>query len=241
LFELIGLTFATLFLFLIAAAAGSFYAGIAWFLVRNRECRRLPLILFAAAIPIFSAAYFWLCVAMLPGESLFGDISQPLPNGYSLQALGKMPDFASINKGNSLSNETVALSECIGSLTVSGPFVAGRYSHPFGSFDPKPNEGYFVFDTRTGQFVDFRSLHELESKFGHSAHLVPTQFFRSREPAYKRQQMINKIVMFAPPTLATLGYILCLLCFPLVKDLNNHTGWRGSAHPHPSTPPNIYT
>ena len=213
MFELIGLMFATLFLFLVACVIGCSIAFAAWLIVRNRVCRRAPLVLIAAAIPIFSAAYLWLCIAVLPGESLFGDINQPLPNGYSLQALGKMPDFATINKGDSLSYGSVGLPEYVGSLAASGSFVAGRYSHPFDSFTPRPDEGYFIFDTRTGQLTEFRTLNELELKLGHPIHLVKTQFFRSEESSYKRQPAMNKAIMFAPPATIMIFYILWLLHF----------------------------
>ena len=217
MFELIGLAIATLFLFLISCIFGFLFGFTAWLLIRNRECRRRPLILYAAAIPLIFAAYVWLCMAILPGESLFGDISQPLPNGYSLQALGKMPDFATINKGDSLSSGVVMLSECIGSLEVSGPLIAGRYSHPCDSFNSKPDEGYFIFNTQSGQFADFRTQTDLELRLGQPAHLVPTTSFRSIEPSYRHQQNINRAIMFIPPTLVIIGYVLWLLHFPLIK------------------------
>jgi hypothetical protein len=71
----------------------------------------------AFAIPILSAAYLWMCIAMLPGKSLFGDISQPLPNGYVLTGLGKMPDFSYVQKqaaGVDTSNEPA----CVARLEV---------------------------------------------------------------------------------------------------------------------------
>jgi hypothetical protein len=226
LFELIGLAFATFLLILLAAAAGSVFAAVAWLVVRNRECRRISLVLFAAAIPILSAAYFWLCIAFLPGESLFGDISQPLPNGYSLQALGKIPDFATINKGDSLSSGAVTLTECIGSLAVSGPIVAGRYSHPFGSFEAKSDEGYFLFDTRNGKSTEFRTFRELELNLGQPIRLVSTSLFRSSELSFKRQQRRNRIIMFGPIVAAVIGYIFWLLHFPR----------RNISQEHPASP-----
>jgi hypothetical protein len=128
MFELIGLLFATMLLFVLAAVL----SGITWLLVRKTSAPRKRLIFAAASIPIISAAYFWLCIALLPGESLSGDISQPLPNGYLLEALGKMPDFASISNPKS-PNSYNGLSECISQLAVYGPLVAGQYSHPFGT------------------------------------------------------------------------------------------------------------
>jgi hypothetical protein len=208
LFELIGLAFATIFLFALSAVAGTVFIGVAWLIMRKKGSKT-PSVLIAGAIPVLSAAYLWLCVAILPGESLFGDISQPLPNGYSLEALGKMPDFATIKQGNSLSNPH-GQSECIGSLAVYGPFVAGRYSHPFGTFVSEPNEGYFILDTRDGQFADFKTIEELETRLDRKANLVTTTSFRSSEHSYERRQTLNKVIMFTPPVIATITYFLWL-------------------------------
>jgi hypothetical protein len=164
----------------------------------------------AAVIPVVSAAYLWLCVALLPGKSLFGDIAEPLPNGYTLKALGKMPDFASIDSPRN-PNSYNGLSECIGKLAVYGPLVVGRYSHPFGSFSAKEDEPYFMFDTRDGRNVDVASLAELESDLGHCVQLVEVQFFRSREPAYLRQQRLDLAIEICPPVFAVV--ILMALVF----------------------------
>lgn len=98
----------------------------------------------------------------------------------------------------------------LGTLEVFGPLVAGRYSHPFGTFAPKPNEGYFILDTHVGQFTDFKTIAELEARLGRKINLVSTTSFRSTEAAYKRQQTLNKIIMFAPPIGATIAYFLWL-------------------------------
>src|ERR1700760_365929 len=128
MFELIGLLFAIGMLFALAAVASIVLAGLRGLSVRNRQTPRNRLILAAALIPLFSVAYLWLCIALLPGESLFGDISQPLPNGYTLEALRKMPAFASVSNAKS-PNSYNGLTECVGKLAVCGPFVAGQYSH----------------------------------------------------------------------------------------------------------------
>jgi hypothetical protein len=112
MFEMIGLLIATGFLFALAALASAILAGLTWLYVRKRRAPRIRLMLAAAVIPIVSAAYFWLCIALLPDESLFGDIDQPLPNGYALKALGKMPDFASIDNPKTPYSYN-GLSECI--------------------------------------------------------------------------------------------------------------------------------
>jgi hypothetical protein len=201
MFELIGLLFATMLLFALAAILAAALSGITWLLVRKTSAPRKRLLFTAASIPIISAVYFWLCIALLSGESLFGDISQPLPNGYLLEALGKMPDFASISNPKS-PNSNNGLSECIGKLAVYGPLVAGQYSHPFGSFAAAPNEPFFIFDTRSGQNIDLPTLVDLQARLGHSVRLTEVQFFRSQEPSYRARQNVNKVVMFGPPIIA---------------------------------------
>jgi hypothetical protein len=226
MFELIGLLFATIFLFVLAAIAAAILAGMTWLLVRKSSMPRKRVIVIAALIPFASAAYFWLCIGLLPGEALFGDISQPLPNGYTLKALGKMPDFASIDKTDSPSAGYNGLSQCIGRLAVYGPLVTGQYSHPFGSFDAAANEPFFIFDTRDRQHTEFPDLASLQAALGHSVSLIDVQFFRSQEPAYRRQISVNRAIMFGPPIIA-LG-ILAI-----------YTLRRRALHP--SSPPNIYT
>ena len=201
MFELIGLLFAIGMLFALAAVASIVLAALTWLSVRNRQTPRKRLILAAALIPLFSVAYLWLCIALLPGESLFGDISQPLPNGYTLEALRKMPDFASVSNAKS-PNSYNGLTECVGKLAVYGPFVAGQYSHPLGTFDAKPNEPFFIFDTRSGQHLDLPAIADLQNNLGHSVQLTEVQFFRSQEPTYRARQNVNKVVMFGPPITA---------------------------------------
>lgn len=160
---------------------------------------------------MLSAGYLWLCVALLPGETLFNDISQSLPNGYSLEALGKMPDFAYIVRGSSLSDRSVNLTELVGSLAVQGPLVIGQYSHPAVSFYAHANENYFVLDTRTEKFQDYTNFDLLMAKQGHSIELVRTDCFKSQEPSYLKQQASNRRTMFLPPLLASGAYIIFLL------------------------------
>jgi hypothetical protein len=200
-FDLIGLVFDIGFLFALAAAASAILTGAVWLFLRRSDRPYKPLIVAAALIPIASAAYFWLCIALLPGESLFGDIDEPLPNGYSIQALGKMPDFASISSPRS-PNGYNGLTECIGKLAVYGPFVVGQYSHPFGDFTAKPDEPFFLFDTRSGQNQDLPTLDSLQDRLGHRVQLTEVQYFRSQELSYRRQQRMNREIEFAPPIIA---------------------------------------
>ncbi|MDP9049952.1 MAG: hypothetical protein M3O31_04400 [Acidobacteriota bacterium] len=214
MFEIIGLAFATLLLFVVAAVVGCVFAGIVWLIVRTRQCHQSKFLLIAGAIPIASAAYLWICVASLPGETLFGDISEKLPNGYSLQGLGKMPDFAEIVTGNSFGNGEEHLPQCVDSLQVIGPLVVGKYSHPPGTFDPAPLEPYFIFNTQTGQHIEFNAKPEVEKLLGRTIQLVPSQSFQSGEESAIRQRRRNKEVMFCPPILLAALYLVSVFRLP---------------------------
>jgi hypothetical protein len=225
MFEFIGLAIATGILLGLAVVASIVLAGLTWLCLRNRHAPRKRLMLAATLLPILSAAYLWFCVALLPYESLFGDISQPLPNGYMLQALGKMPDFASISNPK-MPNSYNGLSECIGRLAVYGPLVIGQYSHPFGSFEAKPDEPFFVFDTSNGQHTDLPSLIALEGKVDRPVNLVEVQFFRSTEPGYIKRHRANEAIEFGPPIILLLALIMFI------------GRYRAGI---PAPPPNIYT
>jgi hypothetical protein len=205
MFEMIGLLIATAIFFALAAIVAAILGGSTWLYVRKKEGPRVRLVMAAALIPLLSAAYMWLCVALLPGETLFGDISQPLPNGYMLTALGKMPDFASISNPQLPSSHN-GLSEYIGKLAVYGPLVVGQYSHPFGTFTAKSSEPFFIFDTVNRQTIDLPNLIDLQNKLGHPVVLTAVQFFRSQERSYRIQQNINRVIMFAP-TIIALGIL----------------------------------
>jgi len=202
MFELIGLLLATAFFFALATVASAILGSLTWLLVRKRPLApRKRLLAAAVVIPLASAAYIWLCVAILPGESLFGDINEPLPNGYVVKALGKMPDFADISDPTN-SWRAAPLSEYVGKIAINGPLVIGQYSHPFGEFKPNPNEPYFIFDTSTGKTTDLPTLSALQKTLGHPVDLAEVQFFRS--PLATRRRRIDNTIELGPPLLALL-------------------------------------
>jgi hypothetical protein len=210
MFEMIGLLIGTAILFVLSLIAGLIYAGIAFLILWKRPRGRIPLLVLAAAIPVCSTAYMWLCVAVLPGESLFGDISQPLPNGYTLQALGKMPDFATIHQGDS-NFGPLLVSQYIGRVNVEGPLIVGQYSHPFDAFDGDGHEPFFTFDTRTAAHVDYPTQSALEATVGHALTFSPVQSFRSHESSYVRQQRLHRIVFFLPPAFVSVMFFVILI------------------------------
>jgi hypothetical protein len=158
--------------------------AIAWLLSRRL---RIFLTAFAIALPPLCVVYLFVCGALLPHESLFGDISQPLPNGYYIRALGKMPDFAGIGWSADIS------------------------SNPYATFDPHPNEAYFLFDTKTATHKDFPTLAALEASIGHPVSLVEVQYFRSQEPEYLHQKRLNELICFGPMFIALSALVTMIL------------------------------
>jgi len=211
MFEIIGLLIATGVLLAFASIVSVVLATLTWLLMRKRSGPRKSLITAAILIPILSAAYIWLCVAHLPGKSLFGDISEPLPNGYIVEALGKMPDFASISNPKFPLDGYNGLTEYIGKLAVDGPFVVGQYSHPFGGFEAKPNEPFFMFDTRSGKNIDIPTLNELQNRLGHPIALTEVQYFRSPLAIARRRK--ENWIEFGPPVVVLLLFILSIPLF----------------------------
>jgi hypothetical protein len=102
--EIIGLLI-TMFLLVAAAfVVGSICAGVVGFLLktRNQPWRKASLV--AGLFPPSATAYILACVILSSMVSsflgtpdfAFGDISQRLPNGYTIEALGKMPECGHI-------------------------------------------------------------------------------------------------------------------------------------------------
>jgi hypothetical protein len=200
--DMIGVAIATAFFFALAFVCSAFLAAVTWLLIgKQRQAPRKRLALFALAIPMAAAAYFWLCTLVLPGESLFGDISEPLPNGWVVEALGKMPDFADIKAPQSPLRDP-HLTECVGKIAVDGDLVVGQYSHPFGTFSANANEPYFIFDTKHATTIAFPTWIELQNKLGHPITLTEVQFFQS--PLAATHRKVVRAIEFTPPIAALL-------------------------------------
>jgi hypothetical protein len=209
MFELIGLAIGTVILFLLATIIGSIFAFGAWIAFRRKVPSPRSWAIAAFAIPILSAACLWMCIAMLPGKSLFGDISQPLPNGYVLTGLGKMPDFSYVQKqaaGVDTSNEP----GCVARLEVVRTLIIGQYGEWCRTTAPnaKPEDKYFVFETLTGKLINFPNLGEAEHNLGQPAHLVSSEAFESPDPLAIHQRMRNTIIEVGPPVMATLVFFV---------------------------------
>ncbi len=217
MFEIIGLLIDIAVSLAVGAIVGAAFAFVAWLLIRKRTVFKLVPLLGAAAVPVLSA--IWIIAGVLffavafPGRSytLFGDIVEPLPNGYYLMALGKMPDFAQINDGSDFSSGSIPLSKCVGGIAVEGPLVVGAYSHPFGEFTAEGNQGFFLFDSRTGAVHEYDTLNEIETSLGHPVAIVRVDEFHSQQSFYVRDLAWERDVLFGPPIAAILAYLVFLI------------------------------
>ncbi len=214
MFEMIGLVIGLFVLCCLCTMLGLLIAAVAWLLFWKRR-RPKRLIFIAASIPLFSLGYVIACAILfaivVPNQpdQIFGDISEPLPNGYVLTAIGKMADYAYIGTEDPWKTQPKLLGG-IHSLEVDDQVVFGAYSHPevgFPDLIAPPNVGYFVFDTRTGQIRNLKSMRELVALAGHPMHLVDTPSFRSQDPGRVRLRETENWIYCFPP------FSALLLCF----------------------------
>lgn len=214
MFEMIGLVIGLFVLCCLCTMLGLLIAALAWLLFWKRR-RPKRLIFIAASVPLLSLGYVIACAILfaivVPNQpdQIFGDISEPLPNGYVLTAIGKMADYAYIDTKDPWKTQPKLLGG-IHSLEVDDQVVFGAYSHPevgFPDLIAPPDVGYFVFDTRTGQIRNLKSMQELVAAAGHPAHLVDTPSFRSQDPGRVRLRKTEDWIYFFPP------FSALLLCF----------------------------
>lgn len=206
MFEMIGMLVGLVFLGGLAFLLGLLLGVAAWLLFWGRR-RPKRLILMIASIPLLSAGYVIGCAIVfavfVPNQpdEFFGDFSEPLPNGYVLTGLGKMPEFAFIDSKPSEKKQPRLLGG-IKSIEVDGQTVYGAYSKP-GSW---PAESFapvdtccFVFDTQSGQVRNLKTMPELSAAAGHPVHLVDSQFFRSKEPGRIILRRVENTIYILPP------------------------------------------
>ena len=190
---------------------GFLIAAAAWLLFWGRP-RPTTLILKSALVPLVSLGYVLTCAIafkiFVPNQpdQFFGDFSEPLPNGYALTGLGKMPEYASFDTDDPGKNQPSILGG-VQSLELDGQTVYGVYSHPKSGFRDSVAPAdicCFMFDTRSGQVQNFKSIQELNAAAGHPTRLVESQFFRSRDPGRIRLREVENTIYLLPPGVALL-------------------------------------
>src|SRR5579863_4685217 len=212
--EFIGMLVGLFIVTCLCALAGLGIALCAWLLFWGRK-RPKKLIFVTALVPTLSIVYLVVCaivfVIFVPNQpdQIFGDISEPLPNGYVLTAIGKMADYAYIDTRDPWKTQPKLLGG-IHSLEVDNQVVFGAYSHPevgFPDLIAPPDVGFFVFNTQNGQIRNLKTMQELIAAAGHPLHLVDTPSFRSHDPGRVRLRNTENWIYFSPPVAAL------LLCF----------------------------
>jgi prepilin signal peptidase PulO-like enzyme (type II secretory pathway) len=222
MFEFIGLLFDLFILGVLSVLLSCIFAGVVWLLFWGRRHPK-RLILMAGLIPPISAGWLLFCAVLftlfVPNQpdEFFGDFSEPLPHGYVLTGLGKMPEFSYFESTPPMMHQPPLLG-CVKSLEQDGEVVYGAYGHLNQEAVPSElsgteNHGYFVFDTRNGQVKNFATFNELTAYARHPLHLVESQFFRSQDLGRRLLRQIENVIYFGPPIAATLLCLFFLIRF----------------------------
>ena len=218
--EMIGALIGALVLGAFFVFLGLLIAVLAWHLFWGRR-RPKRLILMAALVPPLSVGYVIACAVVfaifVPNQpdEFFGDFSEPLPNGYVLTGLGKMPEFAYIDSKQPNKNQPQLLGG-LKSIEVDGQIVYGAYSRPGNwpaeSFAPV-DTCCFIFDTINGQVRNLETMQELNAVAGHPVNLVESRLFRSKEPGRIILRRLENAIYFLPPVAALLFCLYRLVRF----------------------------
>jgi len=205
--DFIGDLFALAFLVCLASAAGAGLAFTVWLLTRGRGPGHKRLVLLGASLPLASLAYAFIFEIafglFVPAahETFPGDIDEPLPGGYSLKGLDKMPEYSFITRSPDFTGQ-VQVPSNIASIAVEGQLVLGsfRTRQPWDTL-PLPS-GFFAFNTATSTEMLFANKAELDSFAGHSVSLIETSRFSSREPKVKLLRRLGLVGDVFLPILA---------------------------------------
>jgi hypothetical protein len=217
--EFLGLLFGFAFLNLAFLSAGAVIALAGWWTFPEQR-RPKRLIFITACVPILSLYYFVACtigfILFVPDRfpPFSGDFNEPVPHGYILTGLGKMPEYSYFESTPPMMQPH--LRGGVRRLELDGEVVYGAYGHlddgsGFGGRDQ--DQGYFIFDTRTGEVRNISTIAQLNTAAGHPVHLVDSQSFRSQDPYQVRLRRIESWVYLGPPIAAFLYCVYRLIRF----------------------------
>lgn len=227
MFEIIGLMIGTVIFFGLAITLGLVFGLTAWLVFWGRR-RPKRMIALAVIVPPFSALYIFLCAILLmifvPNQPdlFFGDISEPLPNGYILKGLGKMPEYSYFDVASS-GKQYSGMRGGVRRLGVDWQMIYGAYGSITDNqlISTNHDNGYFILNTRTGQVKNVDTISQLNAEAGHPVQLIESQFYRSREPAAILLRRIDNFVLFGPPAVAIIFVAFLLIrkrCKPQATD-----------------------
>jgi hypothetical protein len=189
--EIIGRLLMMFILMGLASGAGVVCAGLVYLLLRKEKTRRIEASLLAGLFPPVVMGYLLACLVassifstwLWTPDILFGDINEPLPNGFYLRALDKMPEAGRIER----ENDAIAGVAWVSDLQVAGPLVLGKYDYTyFPKSEKEKSRNLFLFDTRSGIIEDFANESDLAAAANARVHLTPTPKFRGERRLYQR-------------------------------------------------------
>jgi branched-subunit amino acid transport protein AzlD len=205
--EILGRLLMIIVLMSAASLAGIVCALLIYFIFRLRRRSSFRAYLAAVLYPPAVMAYLLACLifsSILSGflgtpDLFFGDIRENLPNGYTLEALDKMPECGHIQRaGNSLFQ--VAWVE---GVQIAGPYVLGEYNY---TYFPKTADdvgrNYFLLDTRTGKLSNFATESALGAAVSVNVHLTPTPNFHGLRTFQSRVATLLLFLLAVIPPLA---------------------------------------
>ena len=174
-----------------ASIVGAVCVLVVYLLLRraNRKSPRACIV--AGLFPPAVMGYLLGCLflsSMLSGplgtpDLVFGDIDEPLPNGFTIEALDKMPEAGHIQKVGDSSIQVA----WVGAVQIDGPYVLGKYDYTyFPKTEKDTGRDFFMFDTRTGEVSNFASEAGLASSAKTNIHLTPT-------PSYHAPHSLKKL------------------------------------------------
>ena len=219
--EFIGDLIALALLCCLATGTAASSAFIAWLLTRNRGAEHRKFVFLGASLPPASlAAYiitFEIAFALLvpaAHESFPGDIDEPLPEGYTLKGIDKMPDYSFITWQEGIAPRTQAqVPSNIASVAVEGPLVFGSF-RTRQSWDTLPlPSGFFVFNTATSTTTLFSTKAELDAFAGHVVPLLETSRFSSREPTVRYLRRLGGLIQISVPILALIFLLMKIFAY----------------------------
>ena len=231
--EIIGRLIMMAALVSMACIAGALSSLSVYLLLRMKKRPNCGACLIAGVFPPATMAYWLGCLiisSILSGtigtpDLVFGDINEALPNGYTLEALDKMPEAGRIVKAGD-SRIGIAF---VRSLQVKGLYVFGSYDY---TYFPRTSEeigrDYFLFDTRTGETTNFKTEDQLASAVQETIHLTPTEYFRGPEGGGQRVLTAAFVFLLAVPPLAIGLWLLFRLIMLLRSPRHPLPGWLGS-------------
>jgi len=208
--------------------AAGVYALCAWLKLRYREpgrrskdywreARRSPTFLSymlacTTAFLVFGPAHL---------QKPFSEDSEPLPNGYVLNAPFERASVWSAPRREAGFSRIEYLPEpnrqtvngYVRSIEIDGPFVSGAYNWRYDSSpgkDTDANQGYFAFNTSKGKVVDFRSAAELSRSAGHALNLIDAASFHSSDTRHKQSLILERAIVLGSPFACALVFLLFL-------------------------------